>query len=78
MSAYNHILLECDERGVATLTLNRPERLNALSWALMKEFQACLKDCEKNPQVRVIILRGAGRCFSSGYDFQDHDHGPNA
>ena len=78
MSEYKNILLECDRKGVATVTLNRPERLNALSWALMKELEHCLKACETNTDVRVIILRGAGRCFSSGYDFQDHDHGPEA
>jgi enoyl-CoA hydratase len=78
MDKYEFLLFECDDVGVATVTLNRPERLNALSWGMMGELQTCLKACEKDPEVRVIVLRGAGRCFSSGYDFQEHDHEPGA
>jgi enoyl-CoA hydratase len=73
---YQDIQLECDEAGVATVTLNRPKRLNALNWHLMEELEHCLKRCEKDTAVHVIIIRGAGRCFSAGYDFQEHDHEP--
>jgi enoyl-CoA hydratase len=53
------------------VTLNRPEALNALCWPLMERLKEVLKTAEKDPSVGVIILRGAGRCFSAGYDFQE-------
>ena len=53
---------------VRRLTLNRPEKRNALSNALRGELFAALEAADRDPDVRVIILRGAGPCFSSGYD----------
>jgi enoyl-CoA hydratase len=53
---------------VRRLTLNRPEKRNALSNALRGEIFAALEAADSDPEVRVIILRGAGTCFSSGYD----------
>lgn len=58
---------------VAYLTLNRPQQLNALSWPLMDKLKATLKKLERDPEVGVIVLRGAGRCFSSGYDLHETD-----
>ena len=69
MTQYEYIKLETAPDGLATITLNRPSRLNALCWPLMEELHQCMKACEKDPAVRVIILKGAGRCFSAGYDF---------
>lgn len=54
--------------GVRRLTLNRPEKRNALSNALRGDLFAALERADKDPEVRVIIIRGAGKCFSSGYD----------
>jgi enoyl-CoA hydratase len=68
---YEHIQYEVDGAGLATITLNSPERMNALSWPMMEEVKAALKAAEKDPKARVIILRGAGKCFSVGYDFQE-------
>jgi len=56
---------------VTTLTLNRPERLNALSFALVEELHAALDDLEHDNSCRVVILTGAGRGFCSGLDLQD-------
>jgi enoyl-CoA hydratase len=73
MPDYEYLLLEVDSDGLGTITLNRPDRLNALCWPLMGELEQCLKRCEKDASVRVIILKGAGRCFSAGYDFGEAD-----
>ncbi len=65
---YEAITFEKDDR-VAIITLCRPERLNAISLKLEDEFQAALKVAEHDPDIRVIVVRGAGeRAFSSGYD----------
>ncbi|WP_327752256.1 enoyl-CoA hydratase-related protein (plasmid) [Sphingobium sp. SJ10-10] len=53
---------------VARITLNRPEKLNAISPFMMGELDAALHDLELDRTARVIILRGAGRCFSTGHD----------
>jgi enoyl-CoA hydratase len=53
---------------VATVTLNRPEKLNALSLALHEDIVAALKAAEADREVRVIILKGEGRAFCAGYD----------
>ncbi len=53
---------------IATLTLNRPGQLNALSQELMSEFDVALTEVENDRSVRVVIIKGAGRAFSAGYD----------
>ncbi len=53
---------------VRRLTLNRPAKRNALSNALRGAMFEALEAADRDPEVRVIILRGAGTCFSSGYD----------
>lgn len=55
--------------GIATVTLNRPERLNAISWDLVKELHAALTTAMRSSDVRVVILTGAGnRAFCAGDD----------
>lgn len=54
--------------SVRRLTLNRPAKRNALSNALRGEIFRALEEADADPDVRVSILRGAGTCFSSGYD----------
>jgi enoyl-CoA hydratase len=67
LAATEIVLYETDER-VATLTLNRPERLNAIVPALVDELNAGLDRAQGDPDIRVIRLRGAGRSFCAGYD----------
>ena len=70
MADYNTLILErlgSDDR-LARITLNRPEKMNALTGELFSELNDCLHDLEADQSCRVIILRGAGRCFSAGYD----------
>ncbi len=64
------ILVE-QEDGVATVTLNRPEKLNALSTQLYRELETALDRLEADAQTRVVVFRGAGRAFSSGNDMSE-------
>jgi len=65
--AYQHILYDVADK-LATITFNRPERRNAVNWPMSSEISQALKAAETDPAVSVIILKGAGPCFSSGYD----------
>jgi 2-(1,2-epoxy-1,2-dihydrophenyl)acetyl-CoA isomerase len=56
------------EGGVATVTLNRPERLNAITWKMVEGLIDFTEDCSRDDQVRVMVITGAGRAFSSGDD----------
>lgn len=56
------------EDGVVILTLNRPERLNAITAALITELQQALNRADDDPDVRVVVLTGAGRAFCAGGD----------
>jgi enoyl-CoA hydratase len=63
-----YILVDRPSPGVQRITLNRPEKRNALSNALRAEVFAALHAADRDAELRVSILRGAGRCFSSGFD----------
>lgn len=58
------------EDGVLTLRLNRPDRLNALTWELMRLLQEALQEASVDPSVRVVVLTGAGRGFCAGGDIR--------
>ena len=64
------VLLE-REGHVATITLNRPDRLNAISGPMLVDLGRMLVECDGDRDVRVIVLTGAGRGFCSGLDLQD-------
>ena len=59
---------------IAYLTLNRPEKLNALNAELMVEFREAMGVVEADNDVRALIITGAGRAFSSGFDIQRSNH----
>ena len=70
MAEYENVLMDragTDDR-VGIITLNRPEKLNALSQELLYDFDAALHDMEADHTIRVIVVKGAGRAFSAGYD----------
>lgn len=65
-------LYELDEEtSVATITLNRPDRLNALTFEVYEELAATFYALDTEPGVRCVLLTGAGRAFSSGGDVED-------
>jgi enoyl-CoA hydratase len=67
MSEFKTILYETD-RGRARITLNRPDKLNALSLELQTELNEALWEADNDTSVHCVILKGAGRAFSAGYD----------
>jgi enoyl-CoA hydratase/carnithine racemase len=67
--AYDEILYDVADR-VATVTLNRPAKLNAWTRQMEKEVRAAMTEAERDDNVRVIILTGAGRGFCAGADMQ--------
>ncbi|MEM1113142.1 MAG: enoyl-CoA hydratase/isomerase family protein [Pseudomonadota bacterium] len=70
MSQYETLILERNG-PVATLTLNRPEQLNAINGTLRRELVAAIEALNADDSVRVVVLTGAGRGFSAGADLQD-------
>lgn len=72
MSEFESIIYEVD-RGRARITLNRPEKLNALSLKLQSELNEALWEADNNNDVHCVILRGEGRAFSAGYDLTGAD-----
>ena len=64
---FQHLNYEIKDRK-AYITLNRPEKLNALSNALQKEISAAMWEADNDTRVHVVILQGTGRAFCAGYD----------
>ncbi len=62
------LIVESDERGVVTVTLNRPKVHNAFDDMLVAELTETLQSLARNPEVRVVVLTGAGGSFSAGAD----------
>jgi enoyl-CoA hydratase/carnithine racemase len=68
--SYEDILYDVDEYGVATLTLNRPERMNALRPQTTREMREAIGSARDDDNVRCLLITGAGRGFCAGDDFQ--------
>ncbi|MDC0736987.1 crotonase/enoyl-CoA hydratase family protein [Cognatishimia sp. SS12] len=68
MQSYSTITIEIDPRGVAEVTLNRPEKHNAMSAEMMVELTAAAAELGADPAVRVVVLTGAGKSFCAGGD----------
>src|SRR4026209_2358088 len=64
-------LYEQDEQGIATITLNRPERLNALTFEVYRELTDTFAALRDQNDVRVVVITGSGRAFCSGGDVHD-------
>jgi len=64
------IIFEKDE-GIATIKLNRPQVLNAMNKQLWLDFQVALEDVKHDPEIKVLIITGEGRAFSTGADLKD-------
>jgi enoyl-CoA hydratase len=73
--SYETILYDTDG-ATATITLNRPHRLNSMVPQMLDDLDAAVREANRDPAVKVVILRGAGRAFSAGFDFgQDFSTG---
>ncbi len=72
--AFETIIYEVDG-STAVLTLNRPEKLNAICAIMVRELNDALDLAEANDDVRVIVLKGAGRAFSAGFDLDSGNGG---
>ena len=68
------ILFEC-EGPLATVTLNRPAALNALTWAMYDGLVAACERVDADDGIRVMIVRGAGKCWSAGYELGGGNEG---
>ena len=68
--SYSQILYEAED-GVATITLNRPDRLNAWTGVMAAELRAAMAEAEGDREVKAIVLTGAGRGFCAGADMND-------
>ena len=69
------ILIRDDADHVATLTLNAPERLNALSDAMLAALQGALDDIGADADIRAVIIRGEGKAFCAGHDLKEMQAG---
>lgn len=71
MSDQSPIRLDVDADGIATLTLNRPEQLNAFNLKMIEAWRAALESAEADERVKVVVVTGAGRAFCAGGDFEE-------
>src|SRR5256885_6364677 len=65
------VLVEKESLQITVVTLNRPERLNALTLELLTELCAAVNVASEQPEQRVLILRGAGAAFCTGLDLKE-------
>jgi methylglutaconyl-CoA hydratase len=65
------VLVEKQTPQITLITLNRPERRNALTIELMNELTAAIEDAAADPKQRILILRGAGKAFCTGLDLEE-------
>ncbi len=68
--SYEDVLYEVDDYGVATVTINRPDRMNAVRYETYRDLKAALAEAQADDAVRCLVLTGAGRGFCAGDDFQ--------
>ena len=71
--AYKYLLVERRSSGVAVVTMNRPEILNAVNWEMHEELERVFVELDADREVRAIVLTGAGRGFCSGGDQKSLD-----
>ena len=67
----NELVVREDSNGISVLSLNRPEKLNALSYPMFKELLSHLLDLREDDSIGCVVLKGNGKCFSAGHDLGD-------
>ena len=72
---YKNILYSVENR-IATITLNRPEVLNALNYDTYIELDTAIEEADKDPEARVIVITATGRAFCAGEDLKAQSEGP--
>ena len=74
MTAEPVLRIERDpDDAFATFIMNRPEKLNALDLELLDALDKAVRDAQRDPEIRAIILTGAGRAFTTGFDLNSDD-----
>jgi enoyl-CoA hydratase/carnithine racemase len=68
---YEMIRTDQSHTGIGILTLNRPDKRNAISIQMRREISACLKSWQDDPAIRILILTGAGSTFTAGFDLSE-------
>ena len=74
---YDTVISTLDDTGVRTLTLNRPDQLNAMNRVLLRDVSRAFDDANADEATRAIVLTGAGRAFCAGDDRHEHQHPEN-
>ncbi|CAB4851030.1 unannotated protein [freshwater metagenome] len=74
---YETLLLHEASPGVAVVTLNRPDRYNAMTHTMFREFEHVAQLLDADDECRVVIMTGAGKAFCAGFDLADADDLPN-
>ena len=69
---FDHLRVEEVRPQIAVITLNRPDRLNALSWALIDDLHDALEAISRDNRLRAVVLTGEGRAFCAGLDLTEH------
>ncbi|MEM1086398.1 MAG: enoyl-CoA hydratase/isomerase family protein [Pseudomonadota bacterium] len=70
-----NLVQRTDDDGLCWLKLNRPDKLNALTVDMFRELRQHVLDIHKDDKAKVIVLHGAGKCFSAGHDLADISEG---
>ncbi|HUS17220.1 MAG TPA: enoyl-CoA hydratase/isomerase family protein [Chloroflexia bacterium] len=73
----SEVLFDVDDCGIGTLTINRPEVRNGLNWAAMRTFADTVEQAYARPDLRVLIVTGAGSAFASGGDINELQNYPS-
>ncbi len=68
---YETLLVDISEKHVATITMNRPDRMNTFTSQMARELYEALQAAEANTDVRVVLLKGAGKAFCAGIDVNE-------
>jgi enoyl-CoA hydratase len=71
------VLFDMDDAGIGTITLNRPEVRNGLNWSAMQSFAETVEQAHGRPDLRVLIVTGAGTAFASGGDIAELQNYPS-
>lgn len=71
MSTQEPVLFEIDADGVALITLNRPDKLNACSGSMLSQLSDLYRRCDEDDAVRAVVVTGSGRAFCTGADMSD-------